>query len=93
MRYTTVNLNAVVAVGGASYVVARFRDAVAGESLGMGCFTGPTGPLGPIARLAPAGAQGNSAAIRSWRGTLTLTQAFNVPQTTLKSAASIPARH
>lgn len=59
----------------------------------MGCFMGQTGPLGPIARLAPAGAPGNPATTRSWLGTLTLTQAFNVLQATLKSAASIPSGH
>jgi hypothetical protein len=54
---------------------------------------GQTGPLGPIARLATAGAQGNPAATRSWLGTLTLTQAFNVLQATPKSTASISSGH
>lgn len=63
-------------------MIVLLRDAIAGERLGMGCFTGQTRPLGPSAELAPSGAQGNSAAIRSWLGTLPPTQVFNVLPTT-----------
>jgi hypothetical protein len=48
----TVDLNAVVWLGGTLYrSVLEFRDAIAGESLGMGCFDGQTRKVGTVKEL------------------------------------------
>ncbi|TAD85998.1 MAG: hypothetical protein EAY70_00210 [Sphingomonadales bacterium] len=54
----TVDLNATVRLGSGSRDIAvfEFRDAIAGESLGMGCFDGQTRKVGTVKELFGANA-------------------------------------
>lgn len=87
----TVELDASVTLESPDYVVARFKDAIAGEALGMGCFTGQTKTLGKARTFIPANLAATPAGVRSYLNRLNLRQAFDVLPTVLNTTSSAGA--